>query len=96
MQGVVINVLKTAFSLIAGTYVEHKMIEFLKSPATNKTDIDALILFEQLVNLINAPVILLQMVRILVPLRLTNGYPVAVQGGQPFCDVMSKFTPGIT
>ena len=95
MQGV-INVLKTAFSLVAGTYVEHKMTQFLKSPATNKTDIDALILFEQRVNLINAPVILLQMVRILVPLRLTNGYPAAVQGGQPFCDVMSKFTTGMS
>ena len=63
-----------------GTYVEHKMIQYLKSPATNKTDIDALILFEQRVNLVNGPVILLQLVRFLVPLHISNLYPVTVQG----------------
>ena len=77
----VANVPKTALSLIAGTYVELKMTQYLQSPVTNKTDIDALILFEQRVNLINGPVILLQLVRILVPLQLSDGYPVVVQGG---------------
>ena len=57
------------------------MTQYLQSPVTNKTDIDALILFEQRVNLINGPVILLQLVRILVPLQLSDGYPVVVQGG---------------
>ena len=46
-----------------------------------KTDIDALILFEQRVNLVNGPVILLQLARILVPLHLTNFYPGSTQGG---------------
>ena len=46
-----------------------------------KTDIDALILFEQRVNLVNGPVILLQLARILVPLHLSDGYPVSFQGG---------------
>ena len=50
------------------------------SPPHPKTDIDALILFEQRVNLVNGPVILLQLARILVPLRLSNFYPVSVQG----------------
>ena len=77
----IVNLLKTAFSFIVGTYVEQKMIQYLKSPATNKTDIDALILFEQRVNLVNGPVILLQLLRIIVPLHLSNGFPVAVQGG---------------
>ena len=77
----VANVPKTALSLIAGTYVELKMTQHLQSPVTNKTDIDALILFEQRVNLINGPVILLQLARILVPLHLSDGYPVVVQGG---------------
>ena len=80
------NASKTAPSLIAGTYVEHKMTQYLKSPATNRTDIDALILFEQRVNLVNGPVILLQLARILVPLHLSDGYPVAVQG---VCSVVS-------
>ena len=62
-----------------GTYVEHKMIQYLKSPATNKTDIDALILFEQRVNLVNGPVILLQLVRLVVPLHISNLYPVTAQ-----------------
>ena len=50
-------------------------------PSPNKTDIDALILFEQRVNLVNGPVILLQLARILVPLQLTNFYPGSTQGG---------------
>ena len=75
----IVNLLKTAFSFIVGTYVEQKMIQYLKSPATNKTDIDALILFEQRVNLVNGPVILLQLVRLVVPLHISNLYSVTAQ-----------------
>ena len=65
-----------AFSMVAGTYVERKMEQFMTSSASNKTDIDALVLFEQRVNLMNCPIILLQMARVLVPVELTNRYRV--------------------
>ena len=65
-----------AFSVIAGTYVERKMEQFMTSSASNKTDIDALVLFEQRVNLMNCPIILLQMARVLVPVELTNRFRV--------------------
>ena len=48
-----------------GTYVERKMEQFLRSPKTNKTVIDELVLFEQRVNLFNGPVILMQLLWIL-------------------------------
>ena len=48
-----------------GTYVERKMEQFLMSPKTNKTVIDELVLFEQRVNLVNGPVILMQLLWIL-------------------------------
>ena len=64
----------SACSVIAGTYVERKMEQFMCSPASNKTDIDALVLFEQRVNLMNGPIILMQIVRVLVPLDFTNRY----------------------
>ena len=62
--------------MVAGTYVERKMEQFMTSSASNKTDIDALVLFEQRVNLMNCPIILLQMARVLVPVELTNRYRV--------------------
>ena len=47
---------KTGLSLILGTYIAVKIDLFLKSRSfANKTDIDDLILFEQRVNLMNAP-----------------------------------------
>lgn len=66
--------LATVCSVIAGTYVERKMEQFMRGPASNKTDIDALVLFEQRVNLMNGPIILMQIVRVLVPLDFTNRY----------------------
>ena len=53
------------FSVVAGTFVEGKMEQFLKSPRTPKTDIDDLVLFEQRVNLFNVPVILMQLLWLL-------------------------------
>ena len=50
----------------------------MRSPASNKTDIDTLILFEHRVNLMNLPVILLQLVRVLVPVDLTKDYKIVV------------------
>ena len=63
-----------AFSVIAGTYVERKMEQFMTSSASNKTDIDALVLFEQRVNLMNCPIILMQMARVLLPVEFTDKY----------------------
>ena len=55
------NLAFAGFSIVMGTYVERKMEQFLKSPKSSKTDIDELVLFEQRVNLINLPVILMQL-----------------------------------
>ena len=52
-------------SIVAGTFVEGKMEQFLRSPQTTKTDIDDLVLFEQRVNLFNVPVIIMQLLWLL-------------------------------
>ena len=44
-----------------------KMIRFLTTDRPCKTAIDSLILFEQLINLVNGPVILMQLLRIFNP-----------------------------
>ena len=46
------------------------MEQFLKSAKRSKTDIDELVLFEQRVNLVNAPVILMQLLWILASVSL--------------------------
>ena len=56
-----------------GTYVEHKMEQFLMSAKTNKTVIDGLVLFEQRVNLLNGPVILMQLLWILASSSIQGG-----------------------
>ena len=43
------------------------MIQFLRAPRHHKTAIDDLTLFEQLINLLNGPVICMQLLRILNP-----------------------------
>ena len=48
-----------------GTYVERKMEQFLQSPKTKKTVINGLVLFEQRVNLLNVPLIAMQLLWIL-------------------------------
>ena len=53
----------SGFALSLGTYVECKIIQFMKKPRPHKTEIDDLILFEQQVNLVNGPVILMQLLR---------------------------------
>ena len=58
-------VLIAGFSALMGTYVERKMEQFLKSPKTKKTVINGLVLFEQRVNLLNVPLILMQLLWIL-------------------------------
>ena len=64
---------KTGLSLILGTYIAVKIDLFLKSRSfANKTDIDDLILFEQRVNLMNAPVILMQMLWIMIEMPKTE------------------------
>ena len=48
----------------SGTYVGYKIIEFLlKSNRANKSDLDELVLMEHSVNLLNAPIILIQFLR---------------------------------
>ena len=53
------------FSILMGTYVERKMEQFLPSPKTKKNVINGLVLFEQRVNLLNVPLILMQLLWIL-------------------------------
>ena len=67
------NKLFAGFSILVGTYVERKMEQFLKSAKRSKTDIDELVLFEQRVNLVNAPVILMQLLWILASAPLWGG-----------------------
>ena len=54
---------------MVGTYVERRMEQFLRSRSVGKgrkpTVIDELVLFEQRVNLVNGPVILMQLLWIL-------------------------------
>ena len=54
-------------ALLLGTFVKCKMIQFLRAPRHHKTAIDDLTLFEQLINLLNGPVICMQLLRILNP-----------------------------
>ena len=54
-------------SFLLGSLVKFKMIQYLRAPRPHRSLIDDLTLFEQQVNLINGPVILLQLLRILDP-----------------------------
>ena len=63
---------------MVGTYVERRMEQFLlrsRSVGTGRkpTDIDELVLFEQRVNLVNGPVILMQLPWILVSCSVAIG-----------------------
>ena len=53
--------------LLLGSLVKFKMIQYLRAPRPHRSLIDDLTLFEQQVNLMNGPVILLQLLRILDP-----------------------------
>ena len=68
----------TGLALISGTYIEWKIIQYLKSTTTPKTDIDELILFEQMVNLICLPFILMQLTWTLFPAAFADIFSNAV------------------
>ena len=54
--------INTGLSFTVGTYVGVKIDRFLKNrPIGHRTDIDELIRFEQIMNALNAPVILMQL-----------------------------------
>ena len=75
--------------LIAGTYIKFKIIQYLqrRSIRTNIViHVDDLILFEQKVNLINGPLILLQLLRILFPFWMKD-----ILGNIEFCTVWAAF-----
>ena len=55
---------------LLGSLVKFKMIQYLRAPRPHRSLIDDLTLFEQQVNLMNGPVILLQLLRILDPYPL--------------------------
>ena len=69
------EMLPTVCSVIAGTYVERKMEQFLQSPKTKKTVINGLVLFEQRVNLLNVPLILMQLLWIMASDYLLSNNP---------------------
>ena len=75
-----------------GTYVEHKMEQFLMSAKTNKTVIDGLVLFEQRVNLLNGPVILMQLLWILASGSIQGGLMVE----SLYKDIMGGGGVGVT
>ena len=55
--------------LVIGTYIKLRIIQYLQSVTVTNTviHVDDLILFEHKVNLINAPLIFMQLLRILFP-----------------------------
>ena len=62
-----------AFTL--GTYVQWKTITYLdirKRAKVNKSYIDELILFEQRVNSLNGPFILMQLLALVIPVKIEN------------------------
>ena len=54
-------------AFVVGTFIQVRMVLFLRSSKIRKTDIDELILLEQEVNLLNGPIVLLQLLRLLLP-----------------------------
>ena len=54
-------------AFVVGTFIQVRMVLFLRSCKIRKTDIDELILLEQEVNLLNGPIVLLQLLRLLLP-----------------------------
>ena len=62
-----------------GTYVAVKIDRFLKNrPAGHHTDIDDLIRFEQILNTLNAPVILMQFLWIVIEMPKTDSVWIVV------------------
>ena len=69
----------TGFSFSLGTYLTVKINHFLKNrPPGNQTDIDDLIRFEQMINFVNAPVILMQLLWIMIEMPKTDCFIIIV------------------
>ena len=78
-------IITIALSLAIGSYIKYKMIEYLqrKDRSTNTTiQVDDMVLFEQRVNLLNGPLIFMQLIRILLPSCMED-----ILGNIPFCFV---------
>ena len=63
--------------LIVGTNIKFKIIQYLRTRRRCNVgiiivDVDEMILFEHLINLLNIPIILLQLLRILFPISITR------------------------
>ena len=79
----------TGIVLVVGTYIKFRIFQCLQGASTRSKiplRIDDLILFEQKVNLLNAPLILLQLLRILFPFWMKN-----IFGNIEFCCVWFVF-----
>ena len=59
-------------SLTAGTFINVRMVSYLNSNRGRGSVIDRLTLQEQLINLLSGPLILMQLLRILVPMALSD------------------------
>ena len=65
------TVFKTGLLLIVGTHVKFKIIQYLltrRKCSVGVINVDDIILFEHLINLLNIPIVLVQLLRILFPL----------------------------
>ena len=72
------TVFKTGLLLIVGTHVKFKIIRCLRirrRSTVGVVNVDDIILFEHLINLLNIPIILTQLLRIMfpIPIRLAFG-----------------------
>ena len=74
---------------IVGTCIKLRMIQYLKrtTASTNTTiQVDDMVLFEQMVNAVNGPLILTQFFHILFP-----SYTQGILGNLVFCSLWSAF-----
>ena len=70
-------------SLTAGTFINVRMVSYLNSNRGRGSVIDRLTLQEQLINLLSGPLILMQLLRILVPMgALSNIFQESYNSGQ--------------
>ena len=66
----VCTVFETGLLLIVGTHVKFKIIQCLRTRrrcSVGVINVDDIILFEHLINLLNIPIVLAQMLRVLFP-----------------------------
>ena len=75
--------------LLVGTFVKFRMVQYLRGTkrSTNTTiQVDDMVLFEQIVNAVNGPLILILIVRILFPF-----YTKEILGRTTFCYIWGIF-----